>query len=80
MAVGLVCVVISIGTLMTSLHIEHYEVIYANERKCVTEKKDASSCTVTISVLNEMEAPVYILYYIENVYINHKKYLNSMSL
>lgn len=27
-----------------------------------------------------MEAPVYLLYYIENVYINHKKYLNSMSL
>lgn len=32
---------------------------------------------MTIPVKEPMKAPIYVLYYVENVYINHKKYLSS---
>ena len=48
-------------------------------RKCKGTNIEGEKCSVKFNVKEDMEGPVYLLYSIKNVYINHRKFLNSYS-
>ena len=48
-------------------------------KKCKDTNIESDKCSVKINVPENMEGPVYLLYSLKNVYLNHRKFLNSFS-
>lgn len=57
------------------------KVIYSNLLECrVDPKSDKENiCLVKVNVLQDIQAPVYVYYKIDNMYQNHRRYVKSRS-
>lgn len=57
------------------------KVTYSNLPKCqVNPESDKEKiCLVEVNVTNDIQAPVYVYYKIDNMYQNHRRYVKSRS-
>jgi hypothetical protein len=56
------------------------KVTYSNLPECrVKPESDENICLVKVNVLQDIQAPVYVYYKIDNMYQNHRRYVKSRS-
>lgn len=80
LSVGLGILFICLAIFQISCYLKSYEfeVIYANNENCI-QKSDGQRCQSIIEITQDLQPPIVLLYFIQNAYINHRKYINSVS-
>jgi hypothetical protein len=68
------------STLYFAISVKNVEIDYANGRQCTSSNLVTDNCVVQFTVNEKMNAPIYLLYSVKNIYINHRRFLSSYSL
>ena len=76
----LIFLILAIVTFVVNSHVKSSIVHYAVSNKCQKTKIASDKCSIDFTVEEDMPGPVYLLYFVENIYINHKKYIASYSV
>lgn len=56
----------------------HQKVLYSEGSKCLNRSTD-DRCEVALEIKQTLQPPILFMYLIENAYINHRKYIDSVS-
>jgi hypothetical protein len=80
LAIALGIIFIGLAVLQIALYsgTHEAEVLYANSGGCI-ERTDGQNCETIIEVTEEMQPPITVLYVLQNAYINHRRYIDSVS-
>lgn len=60
-------------------YVKQYDGEGATEAACKIGAGENRTCTITFDVTEEMKAPVYVYYELDNFYQNHRRYVKSRS-
>jgi hypothetical protein len=55
-----------------------YQLMYASNEGCL-DRTSGRQCEGILEVKEDMQPPIALLYVVENAYINHRKYFDSVS-
>jgi hypothetical protein len=55
-----------------------YGVVYASNEGCL-ERSDGGKCETIMEIKEDLEPPIAVTYFVQNAYINHRKYVDSVS-
>jgi hypothetical protein len=69
-----------VSTLILALNVKDIAIDYANGRQCTSSNQVTDTCLVDFNVKTQMNAPIYLLSSVKNIYINHRRFLSSYSL
>lgn len=61
------------------LGVKEIQIDYAEQRNCQSTGLQGQQCSVRFNLPRDMPAPIYLMYSVKNIYINHRRYLNSYS-
>lgn len=78
LVLGVIFIVLSISLFAVYSHNYSYKVIYAENERC-TGAGNGTNCQITLNIDHELQPPVLFLYTLDNVYINHRLYIDSIS-
>jgi hypothetical protein len=56
---------------------QEHEVIYANHQGCI-ERTNGKNCETIINIEKDMSPPIAVVYVIQNAYVNHRRYIDSV--
>lgn len=74
---GVLLLILSIYMFVVISNVVDLEVVYssAGDQNC----KNGQTCLVSFTIEEEMKAPVYLLYKLDDFYQNHRRYISSKS-
>lgn len=58
---------------------DSYGVVYASSEGCL-ERTDGGKCQTIMEVKEDLQPPIAVTYFVQNAYINHRKYVDSVSV
>jgi len=73
LVVGVAFIIIGIPLLVASNNVVEVSQRYDDNSQCTIN----STCTIDLQVTDEMKAPVFLYYRLENYYQNHRRYVKS---
>lgn len=80
LGLAIIFLLLGIGTFLLSYKVQNIEVTYANNHLCTSTNLTSTKCSAKFEVPSDIQPPIYLLYKVKNMYINHRKFLNSYSL
>lgn len=75
---GLVLLCLSALQFYHYMQASSYGVVYASNEGCI-ERSDGGNCETIIEIGENLEPPIVVNYFVQNAYINHRKYVDSVS-